>query len=49
MTLSALRAQMTLDNCKKSNRAKATFYKHGLNNERFIMWVYNSDIEHSVW
>ena len=43
VTLAELCAVMTIDNCKKMNRAKKTFYKHGLENERFILWLYQSD------
>ena len=34
---------MTLENCKKNSRSKATFYKHGLENERFVLWLYHNE------
>ena len=38
--------EMTLSNAKKQTRSAATYYKHNLENIRFLLWAYeNQDIE----
>lgn len=38
--------EMTLSNAKKQTRSAATYYKHNLENIRFLLWAYeNQDVE----
>ena len=38
--------EMTLSNAKKQTRSQATYYKHNLENVRFLLWAYeNPDIK----
>ena len=32
--------EMTLSNAKKQTRSKATYYKHNLENVRFLLWAF---------
>jgi hypothetical protein len=43
MNLSSIRSSMNLTNIKSKTRAKATYNKHQLENERFILWLYNHE------
>ena len=38
--LEDIRASMTLDNAKKKTRSQNTYYKHNLENQRFIMYLF---------
>ena len=40
LSLQEIRSKMNLASVKQNTRAKATIYKHQLENERFILWLY---------
>ncbi|GFH47913.1 hypothetical protein CTEN210_04389 [Chaetoceros tenuissimus] len=42
-SLQQIRDNMTLDTVKKKTKAETTFYKHQLENVRFIIWLYKNE------
>ena len=42
-SLQQIRDNMTLDAVKKKTKAESTFYKHQLENVRFIVWLYKNE------
>ena len=44
LRLQDIRAKMTIDGARKNSQSKHTFYKNGLENERFLMWLFNHPV-----